>query len=234
MICIGGSHMVCVLEAAEEAGSPLQAIGLKARAFMDVANEPEILESDTLDRKTVNKHGGPVFSFVGGIRYLSLGVARHPTPYDFILPAAPELPLDPGAELLPYRALREKLEHDDGRHLETLERIAEVADGPVYQFESPPPPPQAWLEKRSAEKTSRDRTHELPAPYVRYKLWRVYSELVQEVADRVGARFIPHPSEAVDGEGFLKEGLSKNPTHANSRYGALVLGQLRSLADGRP
>lgn len=226
--------MVCVLEAAEEAGSPLQAIGLKARPFMDVANEPVILGSDTLTRKSLNKHGGPVFSFVGGIRYLSLGVARHPRPFDFVLPAAPDLPLDPEAELLPSLALREKLVQEDGRHLETLERIAEIADGPVYQFESPPPPPQNWLEKKSAKKTSRDRTHELPSPYVRYKLWLLYSEIVREIAERAGVRFVPHPQEAVDTDGFLKEGLSKNPTHANSRYGALVYRQLRSLAGGEP
>jgi len=229
MICIGGSHMVCVLEAAEEAGSPLPAIALRAPAFEHIENAPVVLRAETLDAARVNRHGGPVFSFVGGIRYLSLGAVGHPQPFDFVLPADPTLPLDPDAEVVPCVAVREKMAQDDMRHLSALDRIVEVADGEVYQFESPPPPPQAWLEEKRAEKRRAEEL-DLPPAFVRLKLWRLYSEIVQEATERAGAHFVPHPEEAVDDEGFLKEGFSKNPTHANSRYGALVLDQLRSLA----
>jgi len=37
------------------------------------------------------------------------------------------------------------------------ECIVEVAEGNVYQFESPPPPPQAWLVKKRAEKVDEIR-----------------------------------------------------------------------------
>jgi hypothetical protein len=229
MICIGGSHMVCVLEAAQEEGSPLPAIALRAPAFEHISEARVVAAAEDLDPEEVNRHGAPLFCFVGGIRYLSLGALGHPRPFDFVLPSAPELPLDPNAELVPSSALRARMAKDDKRHLDMLDRIGEIADGPIYQFETPPPPPQEWLERKRARRTANGDS-DLPPPYVRLKLWRLYSDILRDAAERAGAHFVARPDAAVDETGFLRDGLSRNATHANAQYGALVLRQLRSLA----
>jgi hypothetical protein len=229
-VCIGNSHMACVLEAAEQQGVELAAIVFKhARYFDGLKQRP--VEAHVKEVPAIGDN--PVHSFIGGTRYLSLGLGmlEHPRPYDFVLRSHPDLPIEPATELIPLEAMRRVLEDGIGIHLRLFEGIAKVAKGPVYHYE-PPPPPRA---PSVAVKTGKGRQ---PAaddavagqPWLRFKLWRLHSEIVKNHAEGCGAVFVDCPEAAFDGDGFLRPDLILNATHANAAYGALVLEQIRRLA----
>jgi hypothetical protein len=233
MLCIGQSHMVCVLLAAEEAGEPLEAIALKdVRWFGELKRTGLSVESlKSLDREALAKREDPVFSFIGGMYHTKLGLYRHPQPFDFVLPEAPDLPLEADAELIPSEAMRKVVQQAVRRHLHLLRKIAAIAGGPVYHFESPPPPAESWLTAKRIEKAiMQKKLGPLAGRFLRYKLWRLHSEIVRERAEEIGTRFVGHPQAAIDDEGFLRPEFCRNPTHANERYGALILEQMKALA----
>ena len=184
------------------------------------------------------RKAGPVFCFINGSHHLSLGLWRHPQPFDLVLPEAPDLPFDPDAEVVPADALREVLSTRLEGQLRTIGEIAEVASGTVYQVEAAPPPTDRWmLEGEGGQKTRTKRRKlpewsegELAGRFLRYKLWRLHSQLMREHAEQVGIHFLAHPPEATDEEGFLLDELCRNAAHANTAYGALVLEQMRSLS----
>ena len=233
MICVGESHMACVLAAADQSGTPLDAIGLKAsvgREFEQVregestrATRLELIDVDELESKA-DRMKGPVLSFLGGKNYLALGLKRHPNPFDFVLPEAPELPLQPESTLIPYRAVRGVIAHRAEVQLCIFDQLVEVASGPVYQFETPPPPATEWLQAR---KPVADPVRQYSG--VRYKLWRVHADVVREHVEQNGGRYVPTPPDALDADGLLRPELCANQSHANAAYGALVLEQMVSL-----
>jgi hypothetical protein len=121
--------------------------------------------------------------------------------------------------------------------LRTISAIVNAASGPVYQFEGAPPPGDRWMLESAGGEKARAKKRKLPAGsdgtpagrFVRYKLWRLHSQIMRGHAEEAGIRFVAHPREAVDEEGFLRDELCGNATHANAAYGALILEQMRSL-----
>lgn len=226
MFCIGNSHMACVLAAAERAGSPLDAVVLKENGKYvteAVGRQFPFVHPRDLSEELPKIHvDGPVFSFIGGTRHAVMRFRRNPRPYDVYLPSAPDLPIEDGAEIIPVNALRTSLAASMLKHLRALETVIEVGSGPVFHLEPPPPPAVSWWE--ASDRASQD------APFLRYKLWRLNSEIVRELVERLGGTFIESPTSAKDEDGLLRPELVHNSTHANAAYGALVLEQMRSVA----
>jgi hypothetical protein len=238
--------MVCVLQAAQLAGVPFRAIVLKVPKRGDqivTLSESNVMIDSTVPdftkktKKILRRSEEPVVSFVGGVKHIS--IALRPVrrtgepPFDFILPEEPELPLQEGTELIPHDAVREVLLRTTMRFRVLLEKIAQSTQAPVFQVESPPPPPErlmkAWFGSRHRHRGPDSGHFDLPMPLVRYKLWRLNSQLVREHSAELGVTFVEHPPEAVDSDGFLREELVRNYTHANQDYGQLVVNQLAAL-----
>jgi hypothetical protein len=219
--------MACVLVAAEENGTRLKAIMLKDavdREFVRAGGPAEdkrrlqTRSAPSVGKEILEKLRGTVFSFVGGRYPMALMLHRHPLPFDVVLPEAPELPIEPRADIIPVKAMRAVLEKGAKRALQTLEKIVEASPGAVYQFESPPPLADSSMFKEGSAQ-----------PYLRYKLWHLYSVIVREHSERIGAHFVSRPDAAVDENGFLRPELALTTTHANPAYGALVLEQMEAL-----
>jgi SAM-dependent methyltransferase len=67
-----------------------------------------------------------------------------------------------------------------------------------------------------------------PGP-LRVALWQIVQDLLRDIAAAHGAFFVPVPPEAIAEDGHLRDELSaQDATHANERYGALML---RAIAD---
>jgi hypothetical protein len=248
-ICIGSSHMACVLHAAEEAGTPLEAIVLKDRtpeSFRELERTNLTLDPTRFDptkrelsseTESRLRAASGVCCFLNGNHHLALGLWRHPEPFDLVLPEAPDLPLEHDAQVVPADAMRALLTTRLQRQLRTVSEIANLAAGPVYQFEAAPPPRDTWMLKLAPGQKTRAKKRKVPAGsdgklagrFVRYKLWRLHSQIMREYTEQAGIRFVAHPPEAVDDEGFLRDELCRNATHANAAYGALILEQMRSL-----
>jgi hypothetical protein len=225
--CIGESHMACVLVAAEESGTELIVVPLKdavnreylrAGGSADRKRSLQSRSSPAFRRKALERLRGTICSFIGGRYPMALTLHRHPRPFDLVLREQPELPIEPEAEIVPVEAMRAVLEKGAQQSLQMLEKIVEAAKGNVYHFESPPPVGESSMLKMGSAQ-----------PFVRYKLWRLHSEIVREYSERVGAQFVPRPDKAVDDSGFLRPEYCLTSTHANAAYGALILEQIAAL-----
>jgi hypothetical protein len=155
---------------------------------------------------------------------------RHPRPFDFVLPTEPELPADDG-ELIPAEALQTVLQRRMFRALSILSLLKQRADGPMYHLESPPPIGDddyirnnidPYYQKRGVAELG------IVSRNLRYKLWRLHSQLVRQACTELQIEFIPCPAEAMQG-GFLREDLRANATHANEIYGGMLLAQIGAL-----
>ncbi|MDE1173228.1 MAG: hypothetical protein PW790_06080 [Parvibaculaceae bacterium] len=159
-----------------------------------------------------------------------MGLARHPRPFDFVLPECPHLPLDEDAEILPLEAVRASLLAITQEYLDLIKLVRDTATGPVFHIEAPPPYADAtrlladipWMFFGGMQRQIS------PAPF-RYKLWRLHTQIVRESCRKQGISFIDHPPESVDGNGFLLPAYYLDSMHVNEAYGALVLAQMRRL-----
>ena len=74
-----------------------------------------------------------------------------------------------------------------------------------------------------------DLTREVAPASLRYKCWRLHSELVEAFCRREDIQMLPAPPEAMDVQGFLKPVHYLDAMHVNSSYGALVLAQMKRV-----
>ena len=239
VICVGHSHMNCLLEAAIEAGVPFTAITLKgAGDGADVwTGGGASLISDhgfpdfTDESKAVlTGRSEPVLSFIGGIKHVRLGLQQMDDPseraFDFVLPEAPHLPLDAGTETIPFEGVREVVRRAFKRRMRLIARVAALAPGRVIQFGPPPPVSDRWLEPFLRKQNVAATT--LPNRLLRWKLWRVTVALLEQHARECGARFVDCPPDALDADGFMRDELVRNVTHGNVSFGRLLLAQAQS------
>ena len=70
-------------------------------------------------------------------------------------------------------------------------------------------------------------TQEISPRHLRYKIWRLHSDIVALVCAENGIDYLTHPPQAVDDEGFLRPEFSRDGIHANEAYGALQLRQMQ-------
>lgn len=230
MLCIGHSHMACVLAAAQETDISVVPVVLKeSKHFEGMGSSLQVVPPERFAQwLSQSPREGPTFSFIGGRRHVHPELRKNPRPYDVFLPAAPNLPIEEGTEIIPINAVQKALAKRITPDLEMLDTLFSHASGPVFHFESPPPPSIGWWESIATERGTNREFH--PAPFLRYKLWRLNSENVREVVEAKGGTFVEAPAAARDDDDLLRAELVGNSTHANSAYGALVLEQMRAVA----
>ncbi len=235
--------MNCLLEAAQEAGIPFQAITLKGpgdgREVFGVFESRVISDRgdpDFTDESIALLTGstGPVYSFIGGIKHIRLGLAQLDDPleptFDFVLPEARHLPLEPGTEVIPFDGVREIIRRTFSKRMKVLARVAHLAPGRIVQFAPPPPVSDLWLQPFLLKQKVRANATKLPNRLLRWKLWRLTVDHFHQHAKSHGARFLDCPPEAVDPDGFMRDELVRNATHGNTAFGGMLLNQIRTLS----
>lgn len=173
-----------------------------------------------------------VFDCVSGNEYHFLGLVNHARPFDFVLEDAPDLPLVPGAEIIPSGLMRARLNHAIGMARHTLAGLRAATTLPIWHIQSPPPVPDPDHIARHPSVFAGAIAERGVAPAtLRLKLWRLQSDAYRAACAELGISFVPSPSAALDPDGFLRSaGWNPDPTHANAWYGALVLDQVEHLA----
>ena len=81
---------------------------------------------------------GAVLVTVDGSQHFTLGAVRNPRPFDTILPARPDLPMDPGAEVIPYDLMRQVFVHEQRNVLRLLAAVRAAAPWPRPLHGGPP------------------------------------------------------------------------------------------------
>jgi hypothetical protein len=222
-VCIGHSHVRTVAAAARRYQVPLSCIDFwTAGERIVVTADSARFHPDIADRLQ-----GAVFSMIGGSAFNILALCVHPRRFDFVLPAAPSLPCDAQAELVPAAAVRTTLLQMTQKYLDLLGYVRDAATGAVYHIEAPPPFGEDWRRlPPDLMPFFTDKRREISPRWLRYKMWRLHSEINRQYCASRGITFIPHPPETVDAEGFLLPRFYADPMHANEAYGACILAQM--------
>ena len=169
---------------------------------------------------------GTIVAAIGGGVYALMGLVRHPRVFDFAVPGC-ATPPRPDAERIPYAAVRDAMAANLADALGNLGLIRRTATGRVLQLSSPPPIEDDarvadGVRWRMFEGASREVS---PAP-LRLKLWQVETALVREFCRVHDIVFVPPPSAALTGGGYLRPEFHLDAIHANPAYGELVLAEL--------
>lgn len=167
-------------------------------------------------------------SMFGGNAHNALTLLEHPIPFDFTLPERPDLPNEPGRELVTSGYINAFLKKMAASALLNMSALRKSVSQPIYHFESPPPVGDNRfimenLEGYFIEQSSSPR---IAPVYLRYKLWRMHSILVSGFCEHAGIEFLPSPKECFDGGGFMKREHGRDSTHAGGSYGGLILRDL--------
>ena len=232
LLVIGNSHV-------EAVGQRYQADLAEGRTPampIEVVNvlEPEfrpLLEGGVLNAAVVARldhpDNGLVVSMLGGNDHNVLGLVNHPIPFDFVLPERPDLPLTPGADPIPSRLVRDQLR----RRMEILSYLKVIRDHarqPMIHLESPPPiPDEDHIRRHPRIFRESIAEHGVAPAVLRYKLWRVHSEIFREACEAADITFLPVPADMQDADGMMIPGAwNPDPTHGNLFYGARLIEQL--------
>ena len=173
----------------------------------------------------IARHSPRVASVVGGNVHNVLALMRHPRPYDFLLSDDEGPPLDEDAELIPEALVRATLMAKLAPDFARLRALSESART-FFHVESPPPVREEAFISARAEVAFRDRAMgEVIAagPGLRWRMWRLTSQLMRAAVERMGGHYLSAPSLACNSDGFLNLDFAADPTHGNEAYGELLI-----------
>ena len=230
-IVFGESHTDAVAEAIRRRGiTPHAAFNI---SHVGLPLGPGMFDAPEMRNALAPKGPGvPQYvSMVGGNGHNIVGLIKHAVPFDFVLPDEPDVPLDPGSEVQTYGYVKAALRQTIGPVLAMIGSAQRAVSGRLLHLDSPPPPEDDGYIRANLDGIFAElhRNSSLVAPMVRYKLWRLHSEIVREACESLGVQFIPAPPEAlVDGR-YLRPEYYANPTHANALYGELLLRQVEKV-----
>jgi hypothetical protein len=224
--CIGHSHVVALAGAAALEGAAFESVNLwnAVNPFFYENGAVHVLP-EFAERVARRKR---VLSVIGFSPHAILGNVEHPRPFDVVLPAEPDLPVDEACDILPAEALRIKLAEIARPFIEELRALRAVIARPFFQFEPPPPVgDDAWSMQRFPTDIFPGEAHKIGSRWLRYKIWRMYCDLIREACVPLEITYLPSPKAALDADGFLSVKYAFDHTHGNGDYGALVLEALR-------
>ncbi len=178
-----------------------------------------------------------VFSAVGGNQYAILSTVQNALDFDFISDALDEDVASDVAQLIPMRAITGYIESGIRNHDgPVLAAIRQATKAKVFHL-SPPPPKEdnefisQYFESRFAGEGI--ATLGPSRPQLRLKCWNAQSILLKQLCRELDIEWVPPPGDTVTEEGFLAPRCyAKDATHANRRYGELVLRQIMEITGG--
>lgn len=233
ILVMGHSHLTAPRLAYAEAGD--SARGWPAMVFFATNGDqyqPEIADgvlNPAISARLRAEAADLYVSMLGGNDHTPMCLVNDERRYDFVLPEAPELYIDPAAEILPAALLRAELARRMAMHLAMLEGMRAAVPGRMVHIESPPPIASAEFIETNHDGFGHLFAARGVAPaLLRYKMWRLHSSLVREACARLGVEFLATPREVLDEQGMLARPAWRDATHANSFYGRHVLAQLLS------
>jgi len=198
---------------------------------------PRPLREDLAERVT---RADFVISMIEGAGHSVLSLAEHPWNFDFVLPSEPDLPMLTGATVIPVDAIRRTLLELSEPLLIGISVLAETYDVPILHIE--PPPPLQEITKLGLDAVHRNfiesgllfqgRNKTFSNKWVRYKAWRLHTQIIAERCVASGVTYLPTPKAVQDKHGFLRPEFDSDGIHGNTDYGVIVLEAVRRARPG--
>jgi hypothetical protein len=234
---IGQSHTQCIIEAMIAGGHHVHwgcVTDAQGRSMLIEEDGKVLFEAGTA-RQLRQKADESDFcaSTIAGNAHNVIGFMALSPPFDFEMPGV-DAPLNGNARIIPYRTMRASLlkllNQSDFKFVDAL---FEVLPEIQFHIQSPAPPRDNDLCMSLIDPYFR-KAHpeaEVADPWLRLKLWKLHSDLFRVKFAQKGAGFVEVPPESLDLNGFLLPSYvnEKSSTHANVRYGQLVVDQIRRL-----
>ena len=227
-VCVGHSHVRCLAEAAARENTTLHSLDL----WTVEAATPEDQAGRLAQWLGEYARGWPIVSVIGGNPHHKLGLVEHPRPFDFVWLETEKTGLDDRAEVVPLDGVRAAIEEEARAHLALLSVVRAVAGGPVYHLEPPPVSADERSLRRDVPALFFGGRTRIARPALRYKLWRLHSDIVSRFCAQADIIFVSCPSEVMGPGGFLRPEFYRDAMHVTETYGALLLRQIRALVAG--
>lgn len=221
VLVIGNSHTTAIEAAMTDKTRPSVDVVNLATYFDPVNRRNKILPAGIVDLFQPSR----IYCTFGGSEYSVFGLLEAPVRFDFMTPASSEV--EPDRALIPYSVVRSTLERAmKGAILHTRELRA-LYKCPITYIRTPPPF-RSIAENARLPTVFQSNLHLGISPMsIRKKLYELHSDISRKTYAAMGVGFLDVPPQAVDPDGFLLQAYcSRDPTHANERYGALVLAQI--------
>jgi len=243
VLLIGHSHITCVIAGFFRMREPqvtLDTIYLRdhkmvggEKNFPDFISEavetrlkPRSTNGDTLE--PIRSGRVLVLLSLGGNSHSLFGLIKTKPAFDLVLSSRPDLPLDKESKLLPEQAVKDTIRARERQALRGIEVIKEVTGRAIF-YESPPPIGdddfvRANLDPYFRQNFKQEELANIVSPALRYKLWRLSSDLFREHCESLSIPYVTCPDWVMDDGMFLKrEAYANNVTHGNDWYGEQVL-----------
>jgi hypothetical protein len=212
---VGQSHVECLRAPLAWAGDRIRVVNL-----WHYSSPPERNELLALERMR-ELLGGIVVSVLLGAGHEIFTLFRHPRPFDFISPLEPDAPFDPGAELIPFEAVRQAISESSAHNFSLIEWVRRLNGDLLLQVEPPP----VWRDEGDAAEWKSgidDPDRPFGSRYLRRKAHIVHLQLLWSFCVERGIELVSPPPETIDDEGFLRPAYSKDAWHGNEAYGYLM------------
>jgi hypothetical protein len=180
-----------------------------------------------------------VFSAVGGNQYAVVSTVQEPVDFDFLQCASDQDFASDRASVVPHRAIVGFIEVGvRGNVGPMLREIRNSTRASVYHL-APPPPKEdnAFISKHFESRFAEAGLMELgpTRPRLRLKCWQIQLRVLKDLCEELGITLILPPGKAVTSEGYLAPiYYAKDVTHANRRYGEMVLKQILKITGTLP
>lgn len=232
VFCLGHSHVITVLNAKaarKHTAFADRLVIINLRELNDRPVSEGMPPAELKPEIAAQISQGPVFSCIGGNAHNALGMVRNPRPFDFVLASEPDLPIEEGAEVIPFAVMEAVMRGRMVERLKLMLLVKAAAGGPMRHLESPPPLADSqFIVDNMPAQMVRHRERGSSSPVLRYKLWRLQSAIIAGVCADNDIPFIPAPREAMTTDGLLRTDYAADISHGNVAYGMLVLDQMEA------
>jgi hypothetical protein len=173
-------------------------------------------------------------SAIGGNMHQVVSLVQHPIAFDFFMQDESLYSDTRFKQIIPYSQILDFFNSNlRSKDCERLLQLKQSAKCKVCHLIPPPPkenhehilkkPESAFINNGIMEKG-------ISNPYLRLKAWKLQVQALEGICKEMGVDLLKPPSVSVEKGGFLKEEFYANDaTHANAKYGHLVLNQLADI-----
>lgn len=226
ILVIGNSHTRAIANA----------LGSNTYSMIDVVNLASFF--DPVNRK--NKilypeiadlfHPKHIFCTFGGSEHTVFGVLENPVKFDFMTRTCHKT--KPNREIILHGLVHATLQHAMRGAYRHMRELCDFFDCPVTHICSPPPFKDI-NDTVILPRVFQENLHlGINPPSIRKKMHEVHSNIAQEFSASLNIEFLGVPLDSTDSEGFLHDHLwTKDPTHGNANYGAMVIEQILEVAN---
>jgi len=185
----------------------------------------QLNQNEPLDRARTT-----LVSMVQGNHYNVIGLVRDGAQFDFVLPGREDLPVLPGAQIIPYGAVRDTIVNEMKELEAFLRRLKRLGFAYVFHVNAPPPIRSSdfILEELRKKGQVEDETIQVTDPFVRLKLWILQKRVLNLIGNRLKMGCFHALPETQDKDGFLRQEFWKDSVHANEKYSAILLRQIEN------